>query len=72
VSAIVSDLALGRPPDAWQECVASSVAEAARRLYRPGTDRLFKFSMGLAMRELRGRVPAIEVADAVSTEIASR
>jgi glutamyl-tRNA(Gln) amidotransferase subunit E len=72
VSAVVADLALGRPPERWQERVAHTVAEAARRLYRPGADRLFRFSMGLAMRELRGRVPALEVADAVRTEVASR
>jgi glutamyl-tRNA(Gln) amidotransferase subunit E len=35
-------------------------------------DRLFRFAMGHAMRELRGRVPALEVADAVRTEIAAR
>jgi glutamyl-tRNA(Gln) amidotransferase subunit E len=72
VSGVVSDLALGCPPEQWRERAASAVAEAAQRLYRPGADRLFRFSMGLAMRELRGRVPALEVADAVSTEIASR
>jgi len=33
-------------------------------------DRLFRFAMGLAMRELRGRVPALDVAGAVRTEIA--
>ena len=47
-------------------------ADASRRLYAPGADRLFRFSMGLAMRELRGKVPALEVADAVKTEIAAR
>ena len=72
VPAIVSDLALGSPPDRWQERVAGAVAEAARRRYGPGADRLFRFSMGLAMRGLRGRVPALEVADAVRTEVASR
>ena len=36
------------------------------------TDRLFRFAMGHAMRELRGRVPALDVADAVRTEIAAR
>jgi len=35
-------------------------------------DRLFRFAMGLAMGELRGRVPALQVADAVRTEIAAR
>ncbi len=35
-------------------------------------DRLFRLAMGLAMDELRGCVPAIEVADALRTEIAAR
>jgi hypothetical protein len=35
-------------------------------------DRLFRFAMGHAMRDLRGRVPALDVADAVRTEIAAR
>jgi Asp-tRNA(Asn)/Glu-tRNA(Gln) amidotransferase B subunit len=52
--------------------VADAVAGASARLYAPGADRLFRFSMGLAMRELRGKVPALDVAGAVQTEIASR
>lgn len=72
VPAIVADLRLGKAPDGWRGSVRAAVAEAARRLYAPGTDRLCRFSMGLAMRELRGRVPALDVADAVRTEIASR
>ena len=36
------------------------------------SDRLFRFAMGLAMRELRGRVPALHVADTVRMEIAAR
>jgi Asp-tRNA(Asn)/Glu-tRNA(Gln) amidotransferase B subunit len=52
--------------------VAGAVTGAVPRLYWPGDDRLFRFSMGLAMRELRGKVPALEVADAVKTEIAPR
>jgi glutamyl-tRNA(Gln) amidotransferase subunit E len=35
-------------------------------------DRLFRFAVGLVMRKLRGRVPALEVADAARTEIAAR
>ena len=52
----------------------SARASATRgdALYSPGDDRLFRFSMGLAMGELRGKVPAREVVDAVRTEIAAR
>jgi glutamyl-tRNA(Gln) amidotransferase subunit E len=70
VDAIVTELRLGVAPGAWQGLVAAAVADARARLYRPGgDDRLFRFAMGLAMRELRGRVPALEVADAVRQAI---
>jgi glutamyl-tRNA(Gln) amidotransferase subunit E len=72
VSTIVAGLDLGRAPDRWRERVTAAVTDASARLYAPGADRLFRFSMGLAMRELRGRVPAREVSGAVQTEIASR
>jgi hypothetical protein len=52
--------------------VTDAVAGATARLYAPGADRLFRFSMGLAMRELRGKVPALEVASAARSEIAAR
>jgi glutamyl-tRNA(Gln) amidotransferase subunit E len=72
VATIVTGLALGDAPAGWRGGVAAAVGEASGRLYAPGDDRLFRFSMGLAMRELRGKVPALEVADAVRTEIAAR
>ena len=72
VAAIVGDLGLGATPDGWRQGVGAAVTEASGRLYVPDNDRLFRFSMGLAMCELRGKVPALEVADAVKTEIASR
>ena len=72
VEAIVADLGLGAAPDGWRRRVTERRGRGARRLYAPGADRLFRFSMGLAMRELRGKVPALEVADAVRTEIAAR
>jgi glutamyl-tRNA(Gln) amidotransferase subunit E len=72
VAAIVADLALGQSPEAWRHRVAAAVTAASARLYAPRADRLVRFSMGLAMRELRGKVPALEVAGAVKTEIASR
>lgn len=72
VAAIVGDLGLGATPDGWRQGVGAAVTEASGRLFAPGNDRLSRFSMGLAMRELRGKVPALEVADAVKTEIASR
>ncbi len=72
VATIVAGLELGRPPDLWRQRAAAAVDDASARLYPPGADRLFRFSMGLAMRELRGKVPALEVASAVRSEIAAR
>ena len=47
------------------EAAAAARADAAR-------DRLFRFAMGLAMDELRGQVPALDVASAIRTEMAAR
>jgi glutamyl-tRNA(Gln) amidotransferase subunit E len=73
VAEIVEGIGLGCAPKAWKRGVKAAVGEARGRLYRPGgDDRLFRFAMGLAMRELRGKVPALEVADAVRTEMAAK
>ncbi len=73
VPAILAELRLGGSPSRWGRIVHSAVGEARRRLYGPGgDDRLFRFSMGLAMRDLLGKVPALQVADAVRTEMAGR
>ena len=67
---IVESLQLGVAPAAWSQRAEAAVAGARPRLFgAAGDNRLFRFSMGLAMRELRGRVPALEVADAVRTAI---
>jgi Glu-tRNA(Gln) amidotransferase subunit E-like FAD-binding protein len=66
VQALVAERRLGVAPDGWKETVRGSVREAAGRLYgHLQADRLSRFAMGLAMRDLRGRVPALQVADAI-------
>jgi len=87
VVALVAEHRLGAPPDRWRDEVRGAVTLAAAKLYKwaqspestsdagcrtRDDDRLFRFAMGLAMRELCGRVPALEVADAVRTEISVR
>jgi hypothetical protein len=69
VATIIAGLELGRAPDGWRARAAAAVADASARLYAPGADRLFRFSMGLAMRQLRGKVPALDVASAVTADI---
>ncbi len=68
VTALVAERRLGVAPDGWKDQVKMAVQAAAAGLYASAADRLFRFAMGLAMRELRGRVPALQVADAVRTE----
>jgi glutamyl-tRNA(Gln) amidotransferase subunit E len=75
VASVIAEHRLGVPPAGWRQGVRPIVAAAAVKLYRQtpaDADRLFRFAMGLAMAELRGRVPALQVADAVRTEIAAR
>jgi glutamyl-tRNA(Gln) amidotransferase subunit E len=85
VAALVEQLHLGAPPPAWGATVSAAVNHAASQLYRrarrgpadgdpPAADdnALFRFAMGLGMRELRGKVEARQVADAIRTEIATR
>jgi glutamyl-tRNA(Gln) amidotransferase subunit E len=83
VADIVCDAPLGSAPDGWTERVKAKVSEAASRLYRPvptgrgkgadaARDRLLRFAMGLAMDELRGQVPALDVASAIRTEMGTR
>ncbi len=83
VADIVCDAPLGSAPDGWTERVKTKVSDAASRLYRPvpagpgpdadaARERLFRFAMGLAMDELRGQVPALDVASAIRTEMGTR
>jgi hypothetical protein len=72
VAALVAEHQIGTAPPGWRQRIGGLVDGAAARLYAPGADRLFRFAMGFAMSELRGRVPALDVADAVRTEIAAR
>jgi glutamyl-tRNA(Gln) amidotransferase subunit E len=69
VAALIDRLQLGAAPDGWRERASTAVDEARRRLYAPGDERLFRFAMGLAMRELRGRVPARQMVEAVRAQV---
>jgi len=70
VETVVADLGLGVAPEEWRTSTRAAVEEARDRAYAPGDDRLSRFSMGLAMRTLRGRVPAVDVAEVVRACIA--
>ena len=60
---------LGRRPDNWRDRVARWVAESRPDHPDGSDDQKIRFLLGAAMSELRGRVPAREVEDAIRTEM---
>jgi glutamyl-tRNA(Gln) amidotransferase subunit E len=72
VAEVVAALEVGTAPADWRGTAREAVADAASRIYGGGDERLFRFAMGLAMRGLRGRVPVLQVSDAVMAAIAAR
>ena len=72
VADLVAEKGLGSAPQAWRAAAGKAVAAAEAAAYRPGRERVARFAMGLAMRDLRGKVPALDVAAAITTEMAAR
>ena len=72
VARIISDDGLGTAPAGWRDLIGDAVEQAMREVYDPAEGRLARLSMGRCMRALRGRVPATEVALALSQEIQAR
>jgi Glu-tRNA(Gln) amidotransferase subunit E-like FAD-binding protein len=68
----VTNSGLGKRPDNWRDRIAAWVAEST--LDHPdGSDgQRVRFLLGTAMKELRGRVPAIDVEDAIRTEMGAK
>jgi len=58
-------LGLDREPRGWQESLAPRLEEAEAELFDDDPGRLARHAMGRVMSELRGRVPARVVAEAV-------
>jgi len=58
-------LGLDREPREWQESLAPRLEEAEAELFDDDPGRLARHAMGRVMSELRGRVPARVVAEAV-------
>jgi len=61
VAAAVSALGLDAEPPAWRDLLPAWIERARARAYDRDPDRLLRHVTGLAMRELRGRVPARDV-----------
>jgi len=72
VEVYVTNSGLGKRPDNWRDRISAWVAEST--LDHPdGSDgQRVRFLLGTAMDELRGRVPAIDVEDAIRTEMGAK
>ncbi len=66
VAAIAAEGGLGAEPEDWRETAARAVAAALEAPGRDRPGRIARLALGLAMRELRGKVPAVKVAVALS------
>jgi glutamyl-tRNA(Gln) amidotransferase subunit E len=60
---------LGIAPERWREMVREIAGNAARDAYDDDPRRLARLALGRCMRVLRGKVPAAEVASALSEEV---
>ncbi|MCG3194955.1 MAG: Aspartyl/glutamyl-tRNA(Asn/Gln) amidotransferase subunit B [Thermoanaerobaculia bacterium] len=61
LEATLSDLGLGDPPPAWRDSLLGVVAGAHTTGHDSSPGRLLRHATGLAMRSLRGKVPARDV-----------
>ena len=69
VAEVVSERALGAAPEGWRGTAAHALGAARRAVPRRRADRVTRLALGLAMRELRGKVPACEVAEAITAAV---
>ncbi|MCE9637015.1 MAG: Glu-tRNA(Gln) amidotransferase subunit GatE [Planctomycetes bacterium] len=65
VADIVAALGLDTPAVAWREHVAARVQSAAGETYDADPGRVLRYASGRVTDPLRGRVPAVEVVEAV-------
>ena len=68
----VTNSGLGKRPDNWRDRIAAWVAESTLDHPDGSDDQRVRFLLGTAMNELRGRVPAIDVEDAIRTEMGAK
>jgi Glu-tRNA(Gln) amidotransferase subunit E-like FAD-binding protein len=69
VADAVAAEALGEAPPRWREAVPARCREASAQAYDDGRERIARLAMGKLMAELRGKVPAAEVASAMEREL---
>jgi Glu-tRNA(Gln) amidotransferase subunit E-like FAD-binding protein len=72
VDAVLANLGLDRPPAALSDSVIATIDSAPFEQPRHDDGQRERFLMGLLMSGLRGRVPAVEVATALSTKLETR
>jgi len=63
---------LGAAPARWKDLLVGNLSASIRDAYDRDPERLERLAMGRCMRELRGRVPASEVAAALRKEMELR
>jgi glutamyl-tRNA(Gln) amidotransferase subunit E len=64
----IHDIGLGHAPDGWEDRVPGLVADHELDHPDGSEEQRIRFLLGLAMTELRGRVPATEVAAVIRSE----
>jgi glutamyl-tRNA(Gln) amidotransferase subunit E len=69
VASYVRDIGLGRAPDGWRDRLLGFVADREPDHPDRSAEQRIRFLIGLAMVDLRGRVPAAEVENAIRGEI---
>lgn len=72
VAVLAAERKLGHAPEGWIGSAAAALTRARERAHRSDAGLVARVAMGIAMGELRGRVPAAQVADALRTEMAGR
>ena len=72
IGVYTSAAGLGKRPDNWRDRVARWVAETELDHPDGSDDQRVRFLLGIAMNELRGRVPAVDVEDEIRREMGAK
>jgi glutamyl-tRNA(Gln) amidotransferase subunit E len=69
VGEIAREAGFGLPPPDWRGAIPGIAADARARAYTPDPGRALRLAMGMAMSGLRGKVPAMDVLEALRAEL---
>ncbi len=68
---LIAERALGTEPAGWREALGPKVERARASAHDAEPGRVLRFALKLSMPALRGRVPAVRVAQAIQTALES-